>query len=46
MSEITFLDIAKQVRINWWRYIITIGLSAGVSFIVTLVLFIMFVYYT
>lgn len=43
MSEITFLDNAKTGKNNWWRYILTIALSMGISFIATLVLFIVFI---
>lgn len=40
MSQITFLDNAKTGKNNWWRYVLTLGLTAGISFIITLVIFI------
>ena len=39
MSQITFLDNAKTGKNNWWRYVLTIGLTAGISFIMTFVIF-------
>lgn len=39
MSQIAFLDNAKTGKNNWWRYALTLGLSAGISFIITLILF-------